>query len=183
MPRLQATPIKITEKQKELLENHARKRTAAKHYQERIHIVLLSSEKQTNNDIAKKLNICSNTVKKWRNRWALSYDDAVNFAQGVNAEVPSDGKVLTYLLDILSDGARSGAPARITEDEKKEITAMACRKPEDYNVPVTNWTHQLLAETIIKEKVVNKISPRYVGIILKKMNYDPTNLSTGSIPT
>ena len=60
---------------------------------------------------------------------------------------------------------------------------MACKEPSDYGLPFTNWSHKLLADTVIKEKILDQISSRYVGIILKKTNYAHINRNTGSIQT
>ena len=179
MPKLKPTQIKITKKQKEILKKYAQKRTAKAHYKERIKIVLLASAGEGNNKIAKQLNIVNTTVRKWRNRWALYFNKLT--CSDVNGDNLSNNKILEKMLNILSDAQRQGKPSKITEAQKKEITAMACQKPEDYNLPFTNWTHKILAKTAVKEKILKKISPCYVGLILKKTNCSRINQNTGFI--
>ena len=136
-----------------------------------------------NNEISRKLNITNTTVRKWRNRWALSLNELTVFSQGVNETRPPDHKLLEKMLNVLSDAPRTGKPPVISEAAKQEITAMACQKPEDFNLPFAAWTHQLLARAVVQEKVLKTISPRYVGIILKKTNYSRIKVNTGSTQT
>jgi hypothetical protein len=163
-----ATKVIITQKEKELLERYIQKRTAKKHYQQRATIILLASQDRGNNQISRRLRITNTTVRKWRNRWALATDTLKTFSKGVNGKKPTDKQCLDKMLEILSDAPRPGKPAVITQTQKKEIIAMACQKPKNYHLPFSRWTHKLLAQTIIEEKILSTISARYVGIILKK---------------
>ncbi len=72
------------------------------------------------------------------------------------------------MLDILRDLPRSGAPERIPLSEKQQLIALACEKPEDYGIPFTQWNREMLAKVAMAEGIVEKISPRYVGKLLKK---------------
>jgi hypothetical protein len=44
---------------------------------------------------------------------------------------------------------------------------MATRKPEDEEVPVTHWSHDLLARTVVDKGIVKSISPAQIGRFLK----------------
>jgi hypothetical protein len=165
-----ATPITINRKHKELLKNYIHKRTAKRHYQERATIILLASQDRGNNQISRTLRITNTTVRKWRNRWALASDRLQIFSKGVNGTKPTNKQLLDAMLAMLSDAPRPGKPIVISQEAKEEITTLSCQKPKKYHLPFSKWTHKLLAETIIKEKIVPSISARYVGIILKKTN-------------
>lgn len=68
---------------------------------------------------------------------------------------------------MLEDADRPGAPATFTESQKQQIIAMATRKPEDEGVPVTHWSHDLLARTVVDKGIVTSISPAQIGRFLK----------------
>jgi putative transposase len=69
---------------------------------------------------------------------------------------------------ILADAERPGAPATFTEEQKQQIIAVATRKPEDEGVPVTHWSHELLAQTAVDKGIVKTISPAQIGRFLKE---------------
>jgi len=80
----------------------------------------------------------------------------------------SDSELLQKMLAILTDEPRSGPPIRISLTEKQQLVALACKKPEDFGVPLTQWNREMLAKVAMAEGIVEKISPRYVSEILKK---------------
>jgi hypothetical protein len=51
----------------------------------------------------------------------------------------------------LVDAARTGAPCRITADQRCKIEALACQKPEEHDRPITNWTTREIAAEIIQQ--------------------------------
>jgi len=69
---------------------------------------------------------------------------------------------------ILADAERPGAPATFTEAQKQQIIAMAARKPEDEGIPVTHWSHEILAQTVVDKGIVKTISPAQIGRFLKE---------------
>lgn len=178
-----ATEVKVKARCKKVLERYTRKQTAKSHYLKRGNIVLMAASGMGNNQIARGLSITNNTVRKWRDRWAMMEPQLEIYSQGVNGKRPTDKQLLDKMLEILTDAPRPGRPAVISEAAKQQIKAMSCEKPEKYGLPVSVWSHQLLAKTVVGEQILPKISPRYVGVILKKANFVPTSLNTGSIPT
>ena len=62
------------------------------------------------------------------------------------------------LEDRLQDGPRPGAPARITADQRCQIEALACEKPEKSGRPITQWTAREIADEVMKRKIVESIS-------------------------
>jgi putative transposase len=71
------------------------------------------------------------------------------------------------MLAVLEDAPRSGAPVRISMAQKQQITALACRKPQDYGIPVTQWNREMLAQVAVAQGIVETISPRYISELLK----------------
>jgi len=45
--------------------------------------------------------------------------------------------------------------------------ALACEKPENHGVPITNWSLSSLTAEIIKQGIVEAISTTYVGNFLR----------------
>ena len=152
--------IKLSKTEKEQLEKIVNKPTALQKIGKRARIILMADSGEYNNiEIAKYVGIDVGEITKWRKRWIEEED-----------------------LDIeerLEDKARSGRPAIITAEQWCKIMAMACEKPECYNVPETHWSHSTLTATIIKENIVESISITHVGNFLKKSNYNLTEAYIG----
>jgi len=70
--------------------------------------------------------------------------------------------------EILKDKPRSGTPKRITLEAEELIVALACGKPENHGIQMSQWTHEMLAHVAKIEAIVDQISPRHIGNILKK---------------
>ena len=116
-------------------------------------IILAAGQDQSNSEIARSMAISINTAQRWRNRWAkaqtISYDDL-------------------SIEDRLQDGPRPGAPSRITADQRCQIEALACEKPEKSGRPITHWSAREIADELIKRKIVTDISPRHAARLLKR---------------
>ena len=159
-----APKVELTERQKKLLTKYIHKRDISAQIQARINIILHAYEAKSNLSISRLLGLNPNTVKKWRDRWVASYTQLCEYEQ----EQASDGELLKKVLHMLSDQPRSGAPPQISLDKKQKLVALACKKPEEFGIPMTQWNRDMLAKVAKAEGIVKKISPRYVGEILKK---------------
>jgi len=51
--------------------------------------------------------------------------------------------------DRLQDGPRPGAPSRITADQRCQIEALACEKPEKAGRPISQWTAREIADEMM----------------------------------
>jgi putative transposase len=71
------------------------------------------------------------------------------------------------LEDRLQDAPRPGAPARITADQRCQIEAVACEKPEGSERPITYWSACEIADELKKRKIVDNISHRHAARLLK----------------
>ena len=63
---------------------------------------------------------------------------------------------------------RPGAPARITAEQRCQIEALACEQPEDSERPISHWTGREIADEIMKRGIVEQISARHAGRLLKR---------------
>ncbi len=71
----------------------------------------------------------------------------------------------------LTEKPRSGKPPVITGEMKARITALACSEaPEGH----ARWTLRLLADKAVEFGLVDSISYKTCGEILKKTNFDRT---------
>jgi putative transposase len=99
------------------------------------------------------LAVSINLVQRWRKRWAkeqtISYDDL-------------------SIEDRLQDAPRPGAPSRITADQRCQIEALACEKPEKSGRPISHWTAREIADEMMERKIVESISVRHATRFLKR---------------
>jgi putative transposase len=119
----------------------------------RAKIILAAASKHTNTEIAQTYQVTPDTVRLWRNRWVKLHD--------ISLEDLS-------LEDRLQDAPRPGAPARITADQRCQIEALACEKPDASDRPITHWTAREIAEEVQKRQIVDTISPRHAARLLKR---------------
>ena len=85
-------------------------------------IVLAAAAGQANAQIARRLGISEDTVRKWRHRWCA--------APGVAS---------------LADAKRSGRPPEFTAVQVAQVKAMACTPPADKGLPLSRWSCPELA--------------------------------------
>jgi putative transposase len=73
----------------------------------------------------------------------------------------------------LQDAERSGAPATFSLEQILQLFALACEQPETYGRPISHWTARELAEEMVNQKIVERISPRHVGRLLEEASLKP----------
>lgn len=161
-------PLLLTDRQRQLLEGWRNRRKTSVSQRTRIDIVLGAHAGQSNASLARRLNISRPVAVVWRQRWLRSYPALCTFEQGIKGQGVSGRELLNKMLEILQDAPRSGKPKTITLEQEQQITALACTKPEEHGLPLTQWNRELLAQTAKEKGIVEQISPRYVGVILKK---------------
>jgi len=171
MPRLTARPIVLSERQESLLDLQRNRCKIVADQKLRIDIILLAAKGVSNNQICRDLGTTYPTVLKWRNRWYEYQTLLQDFEQGID-QVCTDNSLLNKMLEILSDAARVGRPARISLAQYHSIQTIACCKPTDYGYPIEQWTGDLIAQTAIEQGIIDKISGRYVNSLLKKKSSD-----------
>lgn len=168
-----AKAIAMTALQKTLLEQEFRKRTLQKQFSTRIALLLRASQGQSNSQVGRDLGLTLPTVRAWRRRWESSFDKLCAYEKKMEDQGLSRHDYLQVLLNHLRDLPRSGTRKRITLEEEQQIVALASEKPKDYGVEMNSWTHEMLAKISVAEGIVEKISSRHIGNILKKRTAAP----------
>lgn len=160
--------VLLSKRQKSILANYYNKRNISVQEKQRVGIVLQAHAGKSDLAISRDLQITPGTVSRWRNRWVNSYEQLREFEQEQSSASSSGRELLDKMLEILSDHARSGAPIRISVEEKQQLIALACKKPKEFGIPITQWNRGMLAKVAMAEGIIEKISPRYVSEVLKK---------------
>lgn len=151
------TSISLSGNERKQLVTLSRKLNAPYKYVIRAKIILMAAEGISHRRIAEKTDSSSEVVTKWVKRWnetSTSEEDNVEYR--------------------LKDLQRSGSPNKFTAEQKCKIVSLACEKPEIYGRPVTHWTNGELADEAKKQGIVERISPRHIGYILKKTMFSHT---------
>ncbi len=77
------------------------------------------------------------------------------------------------MLERLVDAPRPGGPATFSLEQILQLFAIACEKPETYGRAISHWTARELADEMIKQGIVESISPRHVGRLLDEADLKP----------
>ena len=109
----------------------------------RVQVLLRSAGGDTDEEIADALEVCVATVAAVRKRFA---------AEGLEAA--------------LGERPRSGGPAQFDGKVEAAVVAIACSPTPDGRA---EWTVELIAGRLVELKVVESISGRTVGRVLKKV--------------
>jgi len=133
---------KLTDEDREYLNQFIGHGRASVRSVTRARILLMADEGYSNKDIVKVLKITRPTVNRTRKRYCEEgLDSAIN------------------------DKPRSGAPPKIDGTIEAQVTLLACSKPPEGK---STWTLKLLADKIVEMEVVESISAMTVQRILKK---------------
>jgi transposase len=158
MPGPQAIEIKLIEQDRTGLEKLIKRHKTGQQIVLRARIVLAAGQGKSNAQIGRELGVRVNTVRLWRSRWHLLHPIPL-------AELSVEER--------LEDLPRPGAPARITTDQRCQIEKLACEKPEKSGRPISHWTNREIADEIKKQGIVERISSRHVGRLLKEAVIKP----------
>ena len=152
-----ATPrppkVVLSERECAELERLVRAYTTGQQLALRARIVLLAGDGWNNLQIARELDVDDETPGHWRRRW-LQF-----------ADVPLEEVSVTKRL---SDAPKRGAPPKFTPEQVCQIIALACEKPSESGRPISQWSHGELADEIVRRGIVESISPRHAGRLLKR---------------
>ena len=153
MPGPKAHPIELSEAVEKELGRLETAYTTGQQLVKRCQIVLLAGSGHSTSEIAHQLAVRRATVQLWRERW-LQLEP-----------IPLDE---LSVAERLEDLPRSGKPAQITADQRCQLEAIACQPPEKYGRPISQWTGRELADEVVKQGVVEHLSPRHAGRLLKR---------------
>ncbi len=146
------TTIILSETQRKDLEALTRRHSSPQQTVLRARIVLAAADGLNNSQVARRLGISIPTARAWRDRWLALQ------------AVPEDDLDID---DRLADAPRPGRPPRITAEQVCRVVALACEAPATSGRPITHWTGREVADEIIKRGIVDRISPRHAGRLLK----------------
>jgi transposase len=146
-------PVQLTAEERSQLNRLTMRGSLKVRQLKRVQILLLADENQENGNkidkvIAEKLAVSPATVERVRQRY---------WEAGLEAA--------------LQEKPRSGRPQGISGADRAKITALACSAaPEGY----AHWSLRLLADQAVALELVESISYKTVGDILKKTNSNRT---------
>lgn len=157
----------LTKTQTKLLTDCVRASTSPQRLVQRAGILLDYAQSGNKSLVASSYSVGRDTVRRWCERWQDCQTEREDLEAKYAAGSLSETMYRRALTHILTDAKRPGAPATFTEEQKRLIIAVATRKPEDEGVPVTHWSHDLLARTVVDKGIVKTISPAQIGRFLK----------------
>lgn len=155
MPRLSAPSIHLSESEQSELEQLVRRPRTPQQIALRAKIILRAADGDGHGDISRGLGISKEMSRLWRGRWH----------EGSQAETP--------VLARLQDAPRAGTPATFTLEQITQLYALACAPPEQYGRPISHWSNRELADELVKQNIVQSISPRHVGRLLAEADLKP----------
>ena len=153
MPSPKALPLELSEAEEANLKKLVNRHKVGQQIAIRGRIVLAAGAGKNNSQIAREQEVSLDMVRLWRQRWLDLQPIAL-------AELSVEER--------LEDLPRPGAPARITADQRCQIEALACEKPEDADRPISHWTGREIADELMKRGIVEQISARHAGRLLKR---------------
>ena len=151
-----ATPLKITEDDRDCLETICRTRTIQAQIMNRARIILLKANGESIDDIAEKVGMNRNSIMLCLKKY-------------------KDGGVENAIYDTPGRGRNP----EITDDEKTWIIDVACRKPTEFGYAAETWTYAKLTSHIqqtaeaAKHPRLSTISKTKVVTILNEAEIKP----------
>jgi transposase len=134
----------------------------------RAKIILMAFEKNDNQTISRRLQICHKTVGIWRRRWRDSFLALLQMQFTENTAAFQRATI-----ECLSDAPRSGSPGKFTPEQIVGLIGIACEPPENSGRPVTSWTGKELAHESQKRGIVDSISVSHANRILREVDLQP----------
>ncbi len=165
MCKPKASALEMTGHHKKLLLQIIRKHNTPQQIAKRVSILMMASQGLSHSQIHRDIAISYHTVLSWRKRWSSSYESLLIFEKGVDGQGVSDKELTDRLMELLKDELRSGAPKVFTLSQRHQLVALACKKPSDFGIEMTDWTYELLAKTAISQGIMESISGAWLGVI------------------
>lgn len=163
MPK-RATKVVLSEKEQEELTRITQRHRSQQRLVLRARIILAAAQDQSNAQIARDLEVTVDTARLWRDRWVG--------LQGIDLKTLS-------VAERLEDAPRPGVQPRITAEQRCQMAALACEAPSKAGRPISQWTGREIAEEMMARGIVEQISPRHAGRLLKKGGSNRTAFAIG----
>lgn len=113
----------------------------------------------------KSLNLTRKTVNKWINRWLNS---SPKFSL-----ITDENEMKKLICECLEDADRSGRPSTYTTEQVTTIFHLACTLPKSINIPLSHWSTRSLAQYLVGNKIIEKISHERIAFFLRKAQLKP----------
>lgn len=155
MARLTPKILNLSDGERDQLQQLINRHNTPQQIVLRARIILMASEGQNHREIARNLDINRQMTRLWRNRWLETEDKELSIFQR------------------LQDQERVGTPVKFSMEQVIELFALACSPPEDYGRPISHWTPRELADEIMKQGIIERISVRHVGRLLEEAELKP----------
>ncbi len=153
MPSPKARLVELSEAEEAELQKLVKRHNVAQQIALRGRIMLAAGAGKNNSQIAREQAVSLDMVRLWRQRWLDLQPIALT-------ELSVEER--------LEDLPRPGGPARITAEQRCQIEALACEKPEETERPISHWTGREIADELMKRGIVEQISARHAGRLLKR---------------
>lgn len=140
--------IRLKKKQRKRLEGVVRRRTPSHWLVQRAQIIVLSAKVIGVNEVAQRLSITDQKVRRWRKRFTES---------GV---------------DGLKDRPRRGKQPRISEKVWRKVAVVVVQPPKKFGVPCARWTLSEL-HSFLRRRYGWTVSRSHLGQFLRKMALRP----------
>jgi transposase len=131
--------VVLADQERRVLVKRARLQRAAHRDVLRAQVILAAAEGASNAEIARRLGVCDDTVRKWRARFCA-------------CGLPG-----------LADRPRPGRQRTFPKTAEVEVKALACELPTESEVPLARWSYTELAAEAVSRGVVESISASTVG--------------------
>ena len=148
MTRGPKSPIKIdlTEEDKIKLEKLLEVRGPESKVGKRIRTILMISEGKNISQIKRLLNLERRIIRIWANRYLKDGFDV-----------------------LLKDRPRPGRPRKFSDEDCKVLLKMASEEPGKYGLKQKKWSCEALKKELMKQGLIQNISPETIRRILKKV--------------
>lgn len=157
MPSPKPLLLDLSEAEEAELKKLVKRHNVAQQIALRGRIVLAAGAGKNNSQIAREQQVSLDMVRLWRQRWLELQPIPLT-------ELSAEER--------LEDLPRPGAPARITAEQRCQIEALACEEPEEAERPISHWTGREIADELMKRGLVEQISARHAGRLLKRRRFE-----------
>ena len=99
----------------------------------RAEIILLADEGHNHREIARSLNISRDMASLWRSRWLAKSEKDIS------------------VVERLQDAERPGGPATFSLEQILQLFAIACKNPQTYGRPISDWTPRTAPVRVLVE--------------------------------
>ncbi len=144
--------VDLSEAERQGLEKLVKAHSTSQQIALRARIILTASQGLNNEQVGRALHVGVDMVRHWRQRWLAG--QAIPLRE-LSVE------------ERLHDLPRAGKASAITADQRCQMAALACEKPEQSERPISQWSGREIADELMKRGIIAQISPRHAARLLK----------------